>query len=119
MKSKIAIKRVYEPASPSDGTRILVDRLWPRGLRKEAVPLNLWPKEIAPSTELRKWYDHKPERWSEFKRKYQAELATHKDEIEALVHLASKGPITLLYAAHDGEHSNAEVLRQVLVKRLS
>lgn len=117
MKPKIVIKRVYEPAAASDGIRVLVDRLWPRGLRKEAVPLNLWLKDIAPSTELRKWYGHEPERWPQFKSKYEAELTAHTEAIADLVRLARKTTVTLLYAARDGERSNAEVLRQMIAKQ--
>lgn len=117
MKSQVMTKRVYEPASPQDGTRVLVDRIWPRGFRKEAGALDLWLKEIAPSTELRKWYGHKPERWPEFKRRYEEELADRQAELQNLKGLVRKGPVTLLYAAHDGERSNAEVLRQYLARR--
>jgi len=117
MNDRVMTKRVYEPASPRDGTRVLVDRIWPRGLRKEAGTLDLWLKEIAPSTELRKWYGHEPERWPEFKRRYEKELADRQAELEKLAGLVRKGPVTLLYAARDGERSNAEVLRQYLARR--
>ena len=117
MSRQVHIKRVYEPASPDDGARVLVDRIWPRGLRKESASLDLWLKDIAPSTELRKWYGHKPERWPEFKRRYEEELAHHQAELEKLIGLTRKGPVTLLYAAHDGERSNAEVLNRYLTQR--
>jgi uncharacterized protein YeaO (DUF488 family) len=117
MTERIQIKRVYEPASPKDGMRVLVDRIWPRGLRKEAASLDLWLKEIAPSTELRKWYGHKPERWPEFRKRYEKELSHHPDELAQLAHLVRKGRVTLLCAAHDAEHSNAAVLERYLTKR--
>ena len=119
MSGKVRTKRVYEDASPRDGTRVLVDRIWPRGLRKESASVDLWLKEIAPSTELRKWYGHNPERWAEFKKRYETELADHTDELKQLIALARKGPVTLLFAAHDGERSNAEVLKQYLGRRVS
>lgn len=114
---EIRTKRVYEPASPSDGTRVLVDRIWPRGLRKEDAALSLWLKEIAPSTTLRKWYGHDPQRWPEFKTRYEKELAGRRTELEELMRLARAGPVTLLYAAHDGERSNAEVLKRYVSRR--
>jgi len=117
MNPQVMTKRVYAPASPQDGTRVLVDRIWPRGLRKESAALDLWLKEIAPSTELRKWYGHRPERWSEFKTRYEKELAHRQAELEKLIGLVRDGPVTLLYAAHDGERSNAEALRQYLRRR--
>lgn len=118
MNSRVDIKRVYEPASRRDGMRILVDRIWPRGLRKESASLDLWLKEIAPSTELRKWYGHEPERWPEFQRRYKQELADHEAELNQLLDLARKRHVTLLYAAHDGERSNAQVLQQVISKKI-
>ena len=119
MRRKIMTRRVYEPPSPEDGTRVLVDRIWPRGLSKERASIDLWLKEIAPSTALRKWYGHEPERWPEFRKRYQAELAGNKAELEELIGFARKGALTLLYAAHDGERSNAEVLKEYLVRRVS
>ena len=116
---RFRVKRVYEPAANDDGTRVLVDRLWPRGLSKEKARIDLWLKEIAPSTELRKWYGHNSERWAEFKKRYETELADHTDELKQLIALARKGPVTLLFAAHDGERSNAEVLKQYLGRRVS
>jgi len=119
MSSKIMTRRVYEPPSPEDGTRVLVDRIWPRGLSKERASIDLWLKEIAPSTALRKWYGHEPERWPEFRKRYQAELAGHEAELKELIGFARKGALTLLYAAHDGERSNAEVLKEYLARRVS
>jgi len=98
---------------------VLIDRIWPRGLRKEAASLDLWLKDIAPSTELRKWYGHKPERWPEFRKRYDEELAGHKAELAELAELIRKGPVTLLYATHDAELSNAKVLQQHLARRVS
>ena len=108
-------KRAYEPPASSDGTRILVDRLWPRGVRKADAALDGWVKEIAPSTELRKWFGHDPERWPEFRRRYARELDSHADEIERLRALARKAPVTLVFGARDEEHNDAVVLRMVLL----
>ena len=110
----IRIKRVYDPPDSSDGARVLVDRLWPRGLRKEKAALAGWRKEIAPSKGLREWFGHKPERYREFARRYRAELAGNKEEVARLEHLAKQGPLTLLYAAHDEEHNHALVLADYL-----
>ncbi|MGB3027168.1 DUF488 domain-containing protein [Paradevosia shaoguanensis] len=116
MVSEISIKRVYEPASPSDGTRILVDRLWPRGLSKEKAHYDLWLKDVAPSTELREWFGHQPDRWPEFQKRYSAELS-HNPAMAELRDLATKGHVTLLYGAHDEEHNQAVVLADVLKSR--
>jgi uncharacterized protein YeaO (DUF488 family) len=113
----IAVKRVYEPASRMDGTRILVDRLWPRGLRKEDAAIDRWMKDLAPSAELRQWFGHKPERWSEFRERYRAEIVQHGEALTELLLLVEKRPVTLLYAAQDNEHNNAVVLQEVLVRR--
>jgi uncharacterized protein YeaO (DUF488 family) len=104
------IKRVYEPPAAADGTRVLVDRLWPRGLRKEAAALDDWEKDIAPSPALRTWFGHRPERFAEFSRRYRAELAERPEAAARLRSLARKGPVTLLYGAHDEEHNHARVL---------
>ncbi|MFV5994226.1 DUF488 domain-containing protein [Streptomyces sp. NPDC056231] len=109
-------RRVYEEAGPSDGTRVLVDRLWPRGLSKEKAHLDEWLKAVAPSNELRRWYGHQPAKFAEFKRRYETEL-TEPDRAEALHHLrdeARTGPVTLLTATKDLEHSEAEVLVQLM-----
>lgn len=113
----VQIKRVYDPASPEDGKRILIDRLWPRGMKKDEAKIDEWIKEIAPSTDLRKWFAHDPERWREFKRRYQQELKTKSDVIELLRKEARKGTVTLLFSAHDLEHNNAVVLREVIGPR--
>lgn len=112
MKAKI--KRVYAEPETSDGTRILVDRLWPRGLTKEKARVDLWLKEVAPSTELRKWFGHDPEKWSEFQARYKAELKAHHDEMEILKKENAKGIVTLLYGAKDEQHNEAIVLQQAL-----
>ena len=109
------LKRAYEPPAASDGQRILIDRLWPRGLRKEDAAIDTWMKELAPSTELRKWFGHDPGRWTEFQRRYVKELAAQGDALEALRKLAHKGPVTLVYSAHDEAHNDAVVLRAVLL----
>lgn len=113
-----AIKRVYETPHSSDGRRILVDRLWPRGLKKEAAKLDGWMKELAPSDELRRWFGHRPERWAEFQAKYRAELAspTVSESLKRLRALGRKGAVTLVYSARDETENNAQVLKQVLTK---
>ena len=117
-KAPIRIKRVYEPPDASDGTRVLVDRLWPRGVRKENVGLTCWLKEIAPTSRLREWFGHDPERYGEFARRYRAELAGNKDEVGRLEDLVKQGPVTLLYAAHDEAHNHALVLAEYLCDHL-
>ena len=112
----IRIKRAYEPASPEDGTRVLVDRISPRGLRKADAAIDHWAKEIAPSTELRKWFGHAPERWDEFRSRYERELRQRLDQVEQLRALASKGTVTLLFSAHDEMRNNAVALRDILLK---
>lgn len=111
----IQLKRVYERAAPADGRRILVDRLWPRGLKKADAAIDRWMKEVAPSTELRKWFGHAPERWSEFRRRYSEELRGKEALLDELRTLVREGPVTLLYAAHDSEHNDAVALREVLL----
>lgn len=112
------IKRVYDTPDKADGTRVLVDRLWPRGLRKEKAAVTLWLKEIAPSTELREWFGHDPERWTEFGHRYCAELACNDGAVAQLANLSKLGPMTLLYAAHDTEHNHAIVLSAYLSDHL-
>lgn len=114
----IRLKRAYEPAEPEDGVRLLVDRLWPRGVSKEAAALDDWMKDIAPSTELRKWFGHDPARWEAFQRRYREELADHKAELSHIQALAVKSTVTLVYAAHDEQHNDAVVLREVLLGRV-
>jgi uncharacterized protein YeaO (DUF488 family) len=119
----VHLKRVYDKASPDDGTRVLVDRLWPRGLSREAAKIDLWVKNVAPSDTLRHWFNHDPERWPEFRKRYRAEIAEKPDdikseELETLRQLAAgKKPVTLLFAAKDTEHNNAVVLKDWLSAR--
>ena len=110
----IKIKRVYEVPEKNDGYRILVDRLWPRGLTKEKAAVDLWLKNIAPTTELRKWFGHEPEKWDEFKKKYLVELKENKESVSILKDHLKKGPVTLLYAARDQVHNEALVLKDAL-----
>ncbi len=112
--SDIGIKRIYDAASDDDGARILVDRLWPRGMRKGTAQLSLWMKEIAPSNELRKNFSHMPSRFAEFTRHYHEELASNPDAVARMKELMAKGRVTLLYAAHDTEHNHALVLADYL-----
>jgi uncharacterized protein YeaO (DUF488 family) len=113
----IHIKRAYEPPSRSDGKRILIDRLWPRGVKKESLALDGWMKEIAPSPELRTWFGHKPERFQEFRKRYRAELHGHPELIAELRAQAEGGTLTLVYGARDELHNGAVVLREMLAER--
>jgi uncharacterized protein YeaO (DUF488 family) len=113
----VQLKRAYEPAAAEDGKRILVDRLWPRGVSKEDAKLDLWLKDIAPSAELRTWFGHEPDRWAEFRRRYRAELKQHSPLLRELREQARSRPITLVYAAKDEGHNEAVVLRNVLLGR--
>jgi uncharacterized protein YeaO (DUF488 family) len=106
------LKRVYEKPDEKDGFRILVDRLWPRGLTKEKAAVDLWLKDIAPSTELRKWFNHDPEKWEEFQKKYLKELQENKEAVSELKENLKKGPVTLLYASKDEAHNEALVLKE-------
>jgi uncharacterized protein YeaO (DUF488 family) len=114
----IRIKRVYEPVESKDGTRILVDRLWPRGIAKKALRLDSWYRGVAPSNELRKWFNHDPARWDEFRKRYFAELDNNLTAWISLSDLARKGNVTLLYSAKDGRHNNAEALKDYLESKL-
>lgn len=113
----IALKRVYDEPGPGDGTRVLVERLWPRGVSKERAHVDLWLKEIAPSRELRTWYGHDPEKFAEFRQRYESELASQAGQaaLARLRDLVKQGPVTLVFAAHDTEHTNAIVLRDLLL----
>ena len=113
--AQVIIKRAYEPPSPRDGTRVLVDRLWPRGVKKADARISQWMKEIAPSNELRKWFGHDPARWEEFRRRYKEELKTKRELVGQLRELATEGPLTLVYSAHDAAHNQAVVLRETLL----
>jgi uncharacterized protein YeaO (DUF488 family) len=110
----IEIKNVHEPAKPADGYRVLIDRLWPRGISKERAALDEWARDLAVSDELRRWYGHKPERFDEFARRYRTELADHRAELTALRRRGRNGKVTLVFAAHDAQISNAAVLAKVL-----
>lgn len=110
----ITLKRVYEPASPEDGTRILVERLWPRGMKKAALRLDEWTKDVAPSDALRRWFGHDPARWTEFRRRYFAELDRKPGAWETILQASQRRHITLLYSSHDREHNNAVALKQYL-----
>jgi uncharacterized protein YeaO (DUF488 family) len=114
MKSLVRTKRIYEPASAEDGVRVLVDRVWPRGITKKDAKLDVWMRDIGPSTDLRKWFGHRPERWLEFKKRYAHELDRNTDLVAQLLALTGRGPVTLLYSARDIEHNNAEALREYL-----
>jgi uncharacterized protein YeaO (DUF488 family) len=113
--ASVRLKRAYERPAAEDGTRILVDRLWPRGVKKAQAAIDHWAKDLSPSTELRKWFGHDPERWQDFRRRYVAELRRHPDQLDRLRDLARQGPITLVYAAKDERHNDALVLRDVLL----
>ena len=117
----IQMKRAYEPAEPEDGYRVLVDRLWPRGVSKEKAKLDAWEKEIAPSNELRHWYEHDPEKWDEFQARYRRELETPEAQatLDHLADLARKGTVTLVYSSTAGDISNAAALLKLLGERLS
>ena len=113
----VRIKRVYEQPDKEDGTRILVDRLWPRGLTKEKASVALWLKEIAPSTELRKWFGHDPDKWKTFEARYRAELEKNEQQLSLLRQEMAKGQVTLLYGAKDQEHNDAVVLQKCLMEK--
>ena len=113
----IRIKRTYDPPARGDGWRVLVERLWPRGMKKEALAADAWLKEVAPSTELRKWFDHRVERWDEFYRRYREELKAHPEAWRPIVDASRRGTVTLLYSAHDTLHNGAIVLRDYLRER--
>ena len=117
MKVNILLKRVYEPASPQDGARVLVDRLWPRGMKKEQLQAYEWLKEAAPSNALRTWYHHDHSMWEEFKVRYFAELDARPDVVASLLERADPGPLTLLFAARDVESNQAVALREYLLMR--
>jgi uncharacterized protein YeaO (DUF488 family) len=113
----ISFKRAYEPPAEADGTRVLIDRLWPRGVTKLEAAIDHWLRDLAPSTELRKWFGHDPARWDEFRRRYTAELMQHRERLDELLRMASEGPATLVYGARDEQHNDAVVLQDVLIRR--
>jgi uncharacterized protein YeaO (DUF488 family) len=115
--TNIRIKRAYEEPDREDGTRILVDRLWPRGLTKEKARVDLWLKDVAPSTELRKWFAHDPGKWEEFRSRYQEELKKNGEQVSLLRQEAAKGTVTLVYGAKDQQHNEAVILQRILTAK--
>lgn len=113
----IRLKRAYEPPAASDGTRVLVDRLWPRGITKTEAAIDYWFRDLAPSTELRRWFRHDPALWDEFQRRYRSEIDRHPERLNELLQLAHAGPLTLVYGARDEQHNDAVVLQRVLRDR--
>ena len=111
----VKLKRAYEPPAVDDGARILIDRLWPRGVKKANAAIDEWMREIAPSTELRKWFGHDPKRWSEFQHRYESEIRQHPEQFERLRALARRGRITLVFSARDQAHNDAVVLKDLLL----
>ncbi|MER9054189.1 DUF488 domain-containing protein [Mesorhizobium sp. M0213] len=114
MAMELAVKRIYEPPAPDDGQRVLVDRIWPRGIAKQDAALTLWLRDIAPSDALRKWFGHEPARWAEFQRRYSDELDRNGEALAELRALLREGKVTLLYGAHDEAHNNAVALASYL-----
>lgn len=116
LSERVKLKRAYESPAVGDGKRVLVDRLWPRGVSKTEAAIDYWMKELAPSTELRKWFGHDPARWDEFRRRYAAEIHEHRDELHQLRNLMQRDAVTLVYSAHDEAHNDAVVLREILLR---
>lgn len=114
----ITIKRVYDAVSSTDGTRLLIERLWPRGVKKTSLKIKSWIKDVAPSTELRQWFSHDPDKWHEFRRRYSAELKAHPETWRPIIESAQRGTVTLIYSSHDTEHNNAVALESFLEARL-
>lgn len=115
---KLNIKRAYDPPARGDGVRILVDRLWPRGIPKEKLKVDLWLKDIAPSDTLRRWFSHDPDRWDEFKAHYFEELDANKEAVERIIHETGKRPVTLLFSSKEQEFNNAVALKEYLEKKV-
>jgi uncharacterized protein YeaO (DUF488 family) len=115
----LKLKRAYEPAARTDGRRVLVDRLWPRGLSKRRVALDDWMKELAPSANLRRWFAHDPKKWLEFKRRYRRELRAHSELVCQLASLARRGRVTLVFSARDEDHNDAVVLAEIIRRRMT
>jgi uncharacterized protein YeaO (DUF488 family) len=111
---KINVKRVYDAVSTSDGTRFLVERLWPRGVKKTTLRVDGWLKDVAPSTELRQWFRHDPAKWDEFRRRYFRQLSASPDEWSPIIESARHGAVTLIYSSHDTEHNNAVALQEFI-----
>lgn len=120
MSDQVRLRRAYDPAEDGDGYRVLVDRLWPRGIKRDALQIDEWTRDVAPSADLRKWYGHQVDRWDEFRRRYRDELSTGSaaSALDSLVEHARQGPLTLVFGARDVEHSQAEVLRELIEQRL-
>jgi uncharacterized protein YeaO (DUF488 family) len=114
----IVLKRAYDPVSRTDGTRLLVERLWPRGVLKAKLRLDAWLKEVGPSTELRKWFGHDPEKWIEFRRRYFRELGSRREAWQPILSAARRGTVTLVYSSHDRQHNNAVALQEFLRRKL-
>lgn len=114
MALDVRAKRIYDPPSDGDGYRVLIDHIWPRGISKQKANLDEWAKELAPSGELRKWFDHDPARFAEFRSRYRQELTARSERLDELRRRAANGPVTVLYAAHDQEHNNAVVVCELL-----
>ena len=114
----INVKRAYDSASRGDGRRFLVERLWPRGMRKESLRMDAWLKDVAPSTELRQWFSHDPAKWLEFQRRYRAELDAHPEAWQPILDAAADGEVTLIYSSHDSVHNNALALQDYLDQKL-
>jgi uncharacterized protein YeaO (DUF488 family) len=119
MKPLIGLRRVYEAPGPKEGQRYLVERLWPRGMQKDKLELDAWVKDVAPSTALRRWYGHEPQKWPEFQRRYRAELTDNPAAWQPLLAAARQGPVTLLYSARDTERNSAVVLKAFLEEQLA
>jgi uncharacterized protein YeaO (DUF488 family) len=115
----IQIKRVYERTAKEDGARFLVERLWPRGIKKEALPMRAWCRDVAPSDDLRHWFSHDPAKWKEFQRRYRAELTSNPAACQPLLDATKQGNITLLYSAHDTKHNNAIALKSYLERQMT
>jgi len=110
----IKLKRVYAPAASDDGMRFLVERLWPRGIKKTELQMQAWLKDVAPSTDLRQWFGHDPAKWSDFRKRYFRELSANPDAVEPILTAAKRGTVTLLYSSHDTEHNNAVALKEFI-----
>lgn len=115
----INLRRAYDAPGTGEGTRYLVERLWPRGIRKESLKMDAWLKDVAPSTELRKWFSHEPGKWDEFQKRYTAELESHPDAWQPILDAARHGQVTLLFSSRDTEHNNALALKEFLERRLT
>lgn len=117
MSSRIWLRRAYDKPTRNDGQRVLVDRIWPRGVSRDDARIDNWVRDLAPSEDLRRWFGHDPQRWDEFQRRYRAELQHHDDQLDELANRIAQGRVTLVYGARDQKHNNAVVLREVLEQR--